>query len=181
MKIRLLMTDKCPRNCKGCANEGYDLSELPVVTPKELVEAEELILTGGEPLLYPDWLIGQIRSELRYFTHNKKAPIYVHTAWLEDTLGALNVLDAVDGMTVTIHKDKDVSPFLSFHKCMKELWEPEEKSLRLYIRQDWNPMKAFEYLMLCYDVNPQLYWDTKTIEWKEDCPLPEGEIFRRWT
>ena len=49
-KLRLLLTTKCPNKCPMCCNNSWDFSKLPVV---ERWNYEQIMFTGGEPLLYP--------------------------------------------------------------------------------------------------------------------------------
>lgn len=50
-KLRLLVTTKCPNKCPMCCNNSWDFSKLPVV---EHFNYKEIMITGGEPLLFPD-------------------------------------------------------------------------------------------------------------------------------
>ena len=49
-KLRLLVTTKCPNKCPMCCNNSWDFSKLPVV---EHFNYKEIMITGGEPLLFP--------------------------------------------------------------------------------------------------------------------------------
>ncbi len=50
-KLRLLVTTKCPNKCPMCCNNSWDFSKLPVV---EHFNYKEIMITGGEPLLFPE-------------------------------------------------------------------------------------------------------------------------------
>ena len=52
--LHLMVTPLCNRNCKYCCNKQYTLSDIPIVTDKELKETEILCLTGGEPFAFTD-------------------------------------------------------------------------------------------------------------------------------
>lgn len=52
-KLRLLVTTKCPNKCPMCCNNSWDFSKLPVV---EHFNYKEIMITGGEPLLFPEKL-----------------------------------------------------------------------------------------------------------------------------
>lgn len=99
------MTD-CPNKCPMCCNNQFDFSKLPVV---DRWNYDEIMITGGEPLLFTDTLVG--------------------------------VLISID------------------------------VSLRLNLFPD---MKA----LLPKDIDLSL-WKVKDMEWVENCPVPEGEDFRR--
>ena len=48
-KLRLLVTEECPNKCPMCCNNSWDFSSLPVV---DRWDYEEIMFTGGEPLLF---------------------------------------------------------------------------------------------------------------------------------
>jgi molybdenum cofactor biosynthesis enzyme MoaA len=51
-KLRLLVTERCARSCSGCCNHDWDLAALP--TCESYAGYDEVLLTGGEPMLYPE-------------------------------------------------------------------------------------------------------------------------------
>ncbi len=162
MKLRLLLLTECNRACPGCCNNDWDLDALEVET--DFTKYDSIMITGGEPMLYPEHLL-HVVSMIREQTI---APIYVYTAKVDDTYMAMKVLDAVDGMTITLHEQADVQPFMEFNSFLPEYFE--YKSLRL------NVFRSVWFFGLYSD-----YWQIKeNIEWVEDCPLPAGEVFKRW-
>ena len=58
-KLRLVVTDKCHNKCPLCCNNRFDLSQLPVV---ERWDYEEIMITGGEPLLFVERAIDLVRD-----------------------------------------------------------------------------------------------------------------------
>ena len=58
-KLRLLVTTKCPNKCPMCCNNSWDFSKLPVV---EHFNYKEIMITGGEPLLFPEKLVNLAES-----------------------------------------------------------------------------------------------------------------------
>jgi organic radical activating enzyme len=97
---RVLITKDCPRNCTYCCNK-YPLVKDSITTIKEIMllyPYEQVIITGGEPLLYPVYVIGLI-ARLREL--NPKQTIFLYTAqyskYFED------ICKLVDGLTFTIH------------------------------------------------------------------------------
>jgi organic radical activating enzyme len=83
----------------------------PVIIPDDIVRFvkkenfDEVILTGGEPMLDGEKLVG-IAQSLR----KTKAKIYVYTALIPG-IEILNVLKAVDGLTISLHKEEDLDNF----------------------------------------------------------------------
>lgn len=91
-KLRLLLFDDCNRNCPGCCNRDWDLQALPLCqdyTPYRLI-----MLTGGEPMLYPEI----IREAIAAIRRQTNVPIYLYTA-MPEQLDALMPL--LDGVTVS--------------------------------------------------------------------------------
>ena len=54
-KLRLLLTENCNRECKGCCNTDWDIKNLPEISADEIINEnfDLIMITGGEPLLYP--------------------------------------------------------------------------------------------------------------------------------
>ena len=75
-KLRLLVTDKCNRNCEMCCNKNYNLEALPRFNPIDIGEYDEIILTGGEPLLLKENLLKYIEILKNI---NCNIPIYLYT------------------------------------------------------------------------------------------------------
>lgn len=161
-KLRLLVTERCNRNCVNCCNKSWDLSDLPV--EEDFSQYDMIMLTGGEPMLDVKTLINVIIS----IKYKSDALIYVYTAMLNDTKAALKVLDWVDGMTVTLHDQTDVDPFLIFNNAIVAEGMRDE-SLRLNIFRGVN-----------INIESLTLWKVKNnIEWIENCPLPKDEVFKR--
>lgn len=160
-KLRLILFDDCDRACRGCCNKDWNLPGLPIVD--SFVEYDEIMLTGGEPLLDPSLVLKTI-TDVR---HQSRAKIFVYTAKLDDVIKALAVLAWADGLTVTLHTQKDVVNFLHFDKALSNLrWS---KSLRL------NVFKGV--ILPDVDITD---WQVKNgITWIKDCPLPTNEVMMR--
>lgn len=158
-KLRLLLTDVCHKKCDGCCNKDFKLDELEVV--KSFKEFEVIMITGGEPMLYPEAvidLIDQIREE------NKTAKLILYTTKLVEVIEC-DLDYELDGLTITLHDQKDADKFVQTEraivlnsKCVARL-------------------NIFKGITI-----PQLRnkWIIKdNIEWIKNCPLPEGEVFMR--
>ena len=165
-KIRLLITEHCDRNCSGCCNKDFDLKSLPVCT--DFGDGPVLImLTGGEPLLYPVTtrdIVKRIRMQ------NPEASIILYTTM---ALRALDILPYLDGLTLTLHDQSDVGHFMQLDGMLELLrtvdWV-KNKSLRLNVFK--------EVQMRTYRVSDM--WEVKKgIVWIKNCPLPKDEVFMR--
>jgi hypothetical protein len=163
-KLRLMVTRHCNRNCPQCCNKSFNIDEdIPLVNG--IAHYEEILLTGGEPMLdleYLVWLIETIRDI------NPTARIIVYTSYFENPTGLLMILNKVDGLTVTLHDLEDLGDFMNFHSTMVEYGLHEGKSLRLnYFPEDLG--------LRIYNS----HWHIKELEWLDNCPIPAGEDFRR--
>ncbi len=69
-KLRLIITEKCNRKCSGCCNNDWNIDKLPVIT--DFSKYNEIIITGGEPMLYSH-LIKHLCQIIR--KQNKKVKI----------------------------------------------------------------------------------------------------------
>ena len=161
MKIlRLLLFEKCNRNCDGCCNKDWDLKALPV--EKDFSPYSMVLLTGGEPMLKPHIIIDtavKIRSQ-------SSAKIYLYTAKVNDLAYMSHVLIFIDGITVTLHRQLDVK---SFMKLDQTLPGSGGKSLRLNI---------FKGVKIKKPLRDE--WKIKSdIEWIQNCPLPKNEVLKR--
>lgn len=178
-KLRLLVTAKCHNKCPMCCNNQFDFEKIPVV---DRLDYDEISITGGEPLL-PDcngktmWLAHGIRNVFR--TLGIPAPrLFLYTA-LVDYRTLRNRSYEFDGICLTPHKKVDVEEFIDINAKMLEqkrngelndCFDPD-CSLRLNLFAD---MKA----LLPKDIDLSM-WKVKDMEWVKDCPVPEGEDFRR--
>lgn len=162
MKLRLLMIDECNRQCKGCCNKDHDLAALPVC--KSFVGYDQIMLTGGEPMLQPRLVLDTVERIRKETT----TPIYLYTAYREDPFRLLNVLTKVDGMTLTLHTKKDVEPFYVLNRLI-EKFNYKPKSLRLNV---------FHGIGLG-DIDLSRWQVKKDMRWIKECPLPTDEVFMR--
>ena len=161
--LRLLLFEDCNRSCEGCCNKQWDLSKLPVVWDYSVYDT--IILTGGEPMLHPNTLFETIDL---IKVVNPTAKIILYTAMTSTPYTLQQVLQQIDGLTVTLHNQQDMIPFLCFNNILNI--DLESKTLRLNI---FDEVEVSNYQI------PE-HWQIKdNIEWIEDCPLPDNEVFMR--
>lgn len=166
MKLRLLITEKCNRNCEGCCNKDWDLSVLPKET--DYSQYNTILLTGGEPMLSPFYVINIIKMIRK---QNKTGAIILYTAKIDDWNAVLAVLHYIDGLTVTLHEQKDVGAFVFLDSLLSNA-DLAGKSLRLNVFKGVTISKK-------YGCNLKNWKVKDNIEWIKNCPLPEGEVFKR--
>lgn len=164
MKIlRLLLFEDCNRNCEGCCNKEWDLGALEVET--DFTGYDMVLLTGGEPMLRPN-LVSHVIGSIRF--QNPSAKIILYTAKTDDLANIVSISDIVDGLTVTLHEQSDVEPFVNF---MKFLSGSHKKSLRLNI---FEGIDTKGYNFLNWEIR-----DNK--KWIKDSCLPENEVLKRYS
>lgn len=158
MILRLLVTKKCLRGCKGCCNKDWNLDALPEFRPEIMQKADLIMLTGGEPMLVAEQLktyIPQLKT--------KKNKIIMYTAE-----NPTSIMYLLDGFTYTIHTKEDLKTFKDINDYLL-LYNPEGT---FYL----NVFKEVEFKP--EDYNLRRWTRVKTnIEWIKNCPLPSTEIF----
>ena len=166
-KLRLLVTKQCQHKCPMCCNNQFDLMKVPVV---DRIDYDEIMITGGEPLLYP-LSVRELIQGLRVLRHGTQTKFYVYTSIAHPATFPM-VLDEADGIVLTPHNKGTIDLFCLLNaKLLRATEKTKGKSLRLCLFPD---IKA----MLPQGIDLSL-WQVKDIEWKKDCPLPDGEDFRR--
>ncbi len=165
-KLRLLVTDLCFGGCEKCCNKQYDLTKLPVVG--DIMQYKEISITGGEPLLFEKRLNALVMG-IKMLNPNVK--LYLYTALTPYFSDELQMLD---GITYTLHSDKQFGDFAFFNMHMRKY--PSLcffKSLRLNIFKE---VQLPDYSLCSYE---DLWEVIKIIEWQDKCPVPAGEDFMR--
>ena len=105
-KLRLLVTAECHNNCPLCCNKQFDVLKISVV--EDFSQYEEIIITGGEPMLFRH-NVYLLLQELQVRT-KKNCKFYLYTAkdkWLYSML-----LEFLDGVTYTPHTTSDIIDFI---------------------------------------------------------------------
>lgn len=175
--LRLICTYDCSRNCAGCCNKQSDyirgnvkdISETKLIKTQD--QYDQIILTGGEPFMFYDKLIGlAMKIKVTGFTN-----VIVYTADPYHSYDDFKHLCTnVDGVTVTLHDQVDLAQFETLVIQMSLDVEYhgmyEDMTLRL---------NAFGNV----DIDPSLmaflkhFWEIRDgYKWIPDCPLPRGEV-----
>lgn len=152
------------------------MQDIPVV---DRWDYDEIMITGGEPMLYPKnmrrlleairEIVWQMGRETKIYLYTSRTEWYYADEFIRKGL--------IDGIVVAPHSRDDL---MYFRKLNNELLKYRygkyhECSLRL---------KVFPEVR---DVLPDNLnrWQVDYAEWIENCPLPDGEDFRRvaelWT
>jgi len=151
---RVVMSFKCNRKCKGCCNQIMDFDHI-LAKVEEIKDYEEVFVTGGEPMLYPDRLI-QVIDILRS-NGNKK--IFLYTAWPHPKKKFLEVMKHLDGVTLTLHAALDRMLFYD-NGYDKMKFPGKDMRLKVFSVKKFGDMGD---------------WDVRSTKWITDCPMPPDE------
>lgn len=160
---RVIITYKCNRQCHGCCNsQPQEIREISNI--ERLAGYEEVVLTGGEPMLNPKELMGFIKKLKK---QNKNQRIYLYTACMEldEHMKLLNMLD---GVTVTLHAEATDEDIRGLKYMSENLWG-ENVDLRLFIDERvYEKYNLSNIRMSTWDV-------VRKLKWKEKCEPAEHE------
>ena len=96
---RVIVTYDCPRHCENCCNEH--IGNVPEVKFENLLKYEELVITGGEPMLLAPRVVEMIH---RLRANGYTGKIWLYTSCIKTARWAdREVLKEVDGITYTLH------------------------------------------------------------------------------
>ena len=166
-KLRLLITDKCNRDCKLCCNKNFDLQNLPICD--DFKGYSEIMITGGEPALFP-FTVTTICKKIRI--ENPEAKIIIYTADVNYAYKLLTGSEDFDGLTLTIHKIIDAH---YFDKKFRDFsFKVDNISLRLN-----SFVSKSNYSLTLKNTLEELDWKFVKFKWLKDCPLPIDEEFKR--
>lgn len=178
-KLRLLVTAKCHNKCPMCCNNRFDFDTLPVV---DRWDYDEIMITGGEPLSSIKkvrYLINLITS-IKLIQQAQGFPIakfYVYTATHHDYL-IYKILEHIDGIVYTPHNIKEVRVLNVISHNLEDSPYLENMSMRLNVFPEIDKIIK-ELLDEMQQRRIASVWNVKHMEWIKDCPIPEGEDFRR--
>ena len=160
---RVIVTTTCNRRCPGCCNETIgrvaSIGDISILS-----DYEEVVITGGEPMLNPNTLLRFIKALKK---QNKKQRIYLYTACLTMDDHPV-ILKHLDGITVTVHAeatDNDIRDL----KYMSYNLYGEDLDMRLFI--DKRVYDRYDLSNICMKS-----WDVvRKLEWKEKCDPADNE------
>lgn len=175
MKARVLITTKCNRRCRGCCNKTM-VKGVKKVSFEDLFNYDEIIITGGEPMLMADRAVEMLH---RLRLGGYKGKIWLYTAFahrLERYWAVKMLIDEVDGITFTLHYNsrietlkEDLRSLRKLDKYLSKL-EGKERSDRLYIDSRVYKEDYVKSLVNKWAAVKPLVWNKNG-----ECSLPEGE------
>lgn len=175
IKVRLITTLTCTNTCSKCCNNYLDIDK--IMTFEEWIEnnsyqannIDELILTGGDPVLYPKNIKLLIKDDSFYFTDLIiYSSVFDYKYW--KTIFDMDIMEPFDGITLSIHNYAEMLNFQVLHSWFKKnnIYK-QNIDFRLNIFEDVKFKSGFDF----YN------WRVKIVSWQDDCPVPEGEILLR--
>ena len=187
-RCRLLLTTKCPNNCPLCCNKQFDLfKDVPVI---DRWNYDEFILTGGEPLQFPLEVINLIRNVKTITDYmGISSKIYLYTSICKPFIWN-DLFPYIDGITYTVHTKENAKELVQLIHVLNNSETGYDSVLQALCscnKSLWlNLFPEAKTLIDAELANTNLSWDNisrffkiRQMEWKENCPVPEGEDFRR--
>lgn len=163
-RLKLFLWEDCNRKCPNCPTDNIPEEEINF---KGLANYDDIVLTGGEPMLKPERVHNLI---MRIRIHYPEKRIYLHTADTRDRNYIRIMMFDLDGITVTIHSQFDVDNFNNFSNSTVESLK-ERVSCRLNLAPG----------VRLNNLYAQKHWKTKVIGRRPYCPTNElCEDSKRW-
>lgn len=176
-RARVIVTYKCPRQCENCCNEH--IGNVPEVKFEDLLKYEELVITGGEPMMLAPRVVEMIH---RLRANGYKGKIWLYTSSVKTARWADRaVLKEVDGITYTLHHKPSQNDLRDARKLSKYIQDnldnrKHERSDRLLIDSRCYTEEVLSIIGLDTEDSWGHWTSVKSLKWKNDeCPLPEGE------
>jgi len=159
--LRLILWRDCPRACSTCPNKSIECGSVkPFFFNEDLSGYDEIILTGGEPLMRP----GLLRTVAEEIKRQTDAKVYVYSAWDGDLSFIADTLSYVDGITLSLYTWRDVSRIPELTELIKAKGL-DTRSLRI------------NSFLAPVDADPEI-WKVKYKTYLKDCPIPDHEELR---
>lgn len=188
-RCRLLLTAKCPNSCPLCCNKQFDLlKEVPIISRWDY---DEFILTGGEPLQFPNSVIEVIHNINAITDYMGITPkFYLYTSICKPSIWN-DILPYLNGITYTVHTRENAQELIKLLYTLNDfgngydiifgnLGPMSSKSMWLNLFPEAKDLIDTELALSTLNWNDvSRYFTIKPMEWKENCPVPEGEDFRR--
>lgn len=140
-KVRLLITMKCGRNCYYCCNKSAALLEkaVPARNLDGLEQYREIMITGGEPMLYPLRTLAIVKE---LYAKYQDARLYLYTALYDAAI--VQMLPMLSGIQYSLHAASSLFDIRLFHDFQNRMLqyrqqheeEMKRKTLRAYVNNE---------------------------------------------
>lgn len=165
---RVIVTYDCPRNCPNCCNKH--IGNVPKVKFEDLLKYEELVITGGEPMMIGPRVVEMVH---RLRTNGFSGNIWLYTAELNTKRWAdKSILAEVSGITYTLHYEYTQRDITLLRRLTEYLHTMGTSNMHNRLMIDSRLKDEFNWADFQLDS-----WDcVRWLEWKDDeCPVPENE------
>lgn len=171
---RVIITFKCNRRCKSCCNTLLKKDDYKIVNKEDLLNYNEIIITGGEPMLFSK----QVINFIEYLKENNyQGKIYMYTAFIDLTnMQHIKIIKYLDGITYTLHYEKKVEPMDIFRLFNLYYYIDKyynNKSFRINIDSRFREDKSKK--LLVSDFIMKFKNSLRWMKWKDECLIPEHE------
>lgn len=172
-KLRLLVTARCENNCPLCCNNQFNMKFIDTITLMEAVaNYEEISITGGNPLHSP--IRNRVKTYIAAMRGYEPAhrAIYIYTNTCDYDVISEVINWPIDGITITPHTKEEFMFFNQLNSFAKQSKAFADSTISFRL----NLMGS--YAKYLYDS----LWEgfnVKYMTWKKDCPVPQGEDFKR--
>lgn len=133
---------------------------------EELLKYDEIVITGGEPMLIKDKLFNFLLS-LR--DNGFKGKIFMYTALWDGGIYNHEILDLLDGITFTLHNEATKEDIYAVKVLSHVVNSKKHLNSRLFI--DNRIYDSFIESQRRFDL-----WDeVRKLEWKDECQPAQHE------
>jgi hypothetical protein len=154
-------------NC--CNQQDIIKQAVKVSSIKELLAFDEIIITGGEPMLIP--------NELALFLHNLRrnhgytGKIYLYTALYNKKLQPeyMDLMNYINGIHFTIHYEAADQEIMELKQLSELLQKIRDSSFRLSI--DTRLYEKYDF----YNIDLSAWSVVRRMKWLDNCQLPDDE------
>jgi organic radical activating enzyme len=170
MKARVIVTMACNRHCKNCCNKEEVFMQHKVLNDvHDLLTYDEIIITGGEPMLIPDKITLFVRVLRRKLEYEGK--IYIYTALFNKDLFSeyKYLFNFINGIHYTVHYESTDQEVMELKLLSQMLKHQHDISSRLAI--DSRLYERYDFSNIDFSA-----WSVvRKLKWQINCKLPEDE------
>lgn len=163
---RVIVTFRCNRKCPGCCD--LNLPEYQKVhTDEELMEYQEIVITGGEPMLIPGKTLEFIN---RMWDKGYRGKMYLYTSLWNNKGISKEILKELDGFTFTLHAECSDTDIMALKNLSNSgILQNKDFSSRLVIDK-----RVYDRYDLS-NINFSRWSVIRKLEWKEKCDPAANE------
>ena len=169
-KARVIVTLKCNRDCENCCNKEEVFKQHKILTDiNDLLSYDEIIITGGEPIL----LCGMLINYLYYLRGKYKKLIFLYSALYNNEQEYIDILRVVSGLHFTLHneaKDKEIDELKKLSSLLLK-YKDIYKHLSLRLAIDNRLYDKYDFS----NINFSGWSVVRKMKWLVNAPLPKDE------